>query len=134
MPLGSFGGVPSFPMFFASFMWLFVWTGVGNASTFQMIPTIVRSDMPRIMPSSDAETRLKAAEMESAAIVGFTSAIGAFGGFFIPKAFGDSLKLTGDPSTALWLFFVFYLSCLAVNWMFYARRGSLLNPAQAAQA
>jgi NNP family nitrate/nitrite transporter-like MFS transporter len=130
--VGAFGGAPSFSLFFAAFMWLFVWTGIGNASTFQMIPVIVRSDMPRLLPMADEGARLKAAEMESAAIVGFTSAIGAYGGFFIPKAFGDSLKLTGDPSTALWLFFVFYLSCVAVNWMFYARRGSLLHPAQAA--
>jgi len=67
--------------------------------------------------------------MEAAAIVGFTSAIGAYGGFFIPKAFGDSLTLTGRPEVALLVFFVFYLSCLAVNWLFYVRRGSVLHPA-----
>jgi MFS transporter, NNP family, nitrate/nitrite transporter len=131
---GYFGGGSSFTLFFAAFMWLFFWTGVGNASTFQMIPAIVRSDMPRLMAWADAETRLKASEMESAAIVGFTSAIGAFGGFFIPKAFGDSLKLTGDASTALLVFFVFYLSCVAVNWVFYARRASLLHAPQPAPA
>ena len=42
-------------------------------------------------------------------------------------AFGDSLKATGGPATALLIFFVFYLSCVAVNWAFYARRKSLLN-------
>jgi NNP family nitrate/nitrite transporter-like MFS transporter len=82
--VGGFGAAPSFPLFFASFMWLFFWTGVGNASTFQMIPAIVRADMPRLLPQADPAARLKAAEMESAAIVGFSSAIGAFGGFFIP--------------------------------------------------
>lgn len=124
---GSFGAAPSFGLFFASFMWLFFWTGVGNASTFQMIPAIVRSDMPRLMPGAEAGRLLKAAEMESAAIVGFTSAIGAFGGFFIPKAFGDSLKATGSAQTAFLLFLGFYVSCVAVNWLFYARRGSLLH-------
>jgi NNP family nitrate/nitrite transporter-like MFS transporter len=125
--VGGFGGASSFTLFFASFMWLFFWTGVGNASTFQMIPAIVRSDMPRLMPAADPAARLKAAEMEAAAIVGFTSAIGAFGGFFIPKAFGDSLKATGDPTTALLIFLAFYLSCVVVNWAFYARPSSLLH-------
>ncbi|MBX3479648.1 MAG: NarK family nitrate/nitrite MFS transporter [Caulobacter sp.] len=125
--LGAFGAAQSFGLFFGSFMWLFFWTGVGNASTFQMIPAIVRSDMPRLMPAASPEARLRAAEMEAAAIVGFTSAIGAFGGFFIPKAFGDSLKATGDPQMALFVFFVFYLSCVAVNWVFYARKSSLLR-------
>ncbi|HEY9235084.1 MULTISPECIES: NarK family nitrate/nitrite MFS transporter [Phenylobacterium] len=125
--VGAFGAARSFPIFFAGFMWLFFWTGVGNASTFQMIPAIVRCDMPRLMPQASEAVRHKAAEMEAAAIVGFTSAIGAYGGFFIPKAFGDSLKATGGPQTALWLFFAFYLSCVVMNWAFYSRKSSLLH-------
>ena len=125
--VGSFGAPSSFTLFFASFMWLFFWTGVGNASTFQMIPAIVRADMPRLLPSTPPPMRLKAAEMESAAIVGFSSAIGAFGGFFIPLAFGNSMKATGGPATALFVFLAFYLSCVAVNWAFYGRKKSLLN-------
>ena len=127
---GSFGSEPSFSFFFASFMWLFFWTGVGNASTFQMIPTIVRADMPRLMPRGTPAAILKAAEMESAAIVGFSSAIGAFGGFFIPMAFGNSMKATGGPATALLVFLAFYLSCVALNWAVYGRRTSLLNAPQ----
>jgi len=127
--VGAFGTAPSFGLFFASFMWLFAWTGIGNASTFQMIPAVVRADMPRLMPDADAPTRLKAAEMEAAAIIGFSSAIGAFGGFFIPKAFGDSLKATGGADTALYIFLAFYLSCAVVNWAFYARKGSMLHAA-----
>ena len=125
--VGSFGAPSSFTLFFASFMWLFFWTGVGNASTFQMIPAIVRADMPRLLPNTAPPMRLKAAEMESAAIVGFSSAIGAFGGFFIPLAFGNSMKATGGPATALFVFLAFYLSCVAVNWAFYGRKKSLLN-------
>jgi len=128
--VGGFGAVSSFPLFSASFMWLFFWTGVGNASTFQMIPAIVRADMPRLLPNTDGPARLKAAEMESAAIVGFSSAIGAFGGFFIPLAFGNSMKVTGGPATALFVFLAFYLSCVAVNWVFYGRRTSLLHAPQ----
>jgi len=125
--VGATGASPSFPLFFAAFLWLFFWTGVGNASTFQMIPAIVRADMPRLMPKADLVTRLKASDMEAAAIVGFSSAIGAYGGFVIPKAFGDSLKATGGPETALLIFLAFYLSCVVVNWVFYARHRSLLN-------
>ncbi|HRH20538.1 MAG TPA: nitrate/nitrite transporter, partial [Brevundimonas sp.] len=125
---GALGAEPSFPLFFASFMWLFFWTGVGNASTFQMIPALVRADMPRLMPEATAEERLKASELESAAIVGFSSAIGAYGGFFIPLAFASSMSASGDPSTALYVFLGFYLTCAAVNWLFYARKNSILNP------
>lgn len=125
--VGGFGAPTSFTLFFGSFMWLFFWTGVGNASTFQMIPAIMRADMPRLLPGAEAVVRLKAAEMESAAIVGFSSAIGAFGGFFIPLAFGNSMKATGGPGTALFVFLAFYLSCVAVNWAFYGRKTSLLH-------
>jgi len=132
--VGGLGAPSSFRLFFASFMWLFFWTGVGNASTFQMIPAIVRADMPRLLPDTDGPTRLKAAEMESAAIVGFSSAIGAFGGFFIPLAFGNSMKATGGPATALIVFLAFYLSCVAVNWAFYGRKTSLLHaPSQSSK-
>ncbi len=125
--LGSFGAEPSFVFFFASFIWLFFWTGVGNGSTFQMIPAIMRADMPRLMPIATAAVRHKASEMESAAIIGFSSAIGAYGGFLIPKAFGDSMRMTGGPQTALYAFLAFYLSCLVVNWVFYARKNSMLH-------
>ena len=127
--VGAFGAAPSFILFFASFIWLFAWTGIGNASTFQMIPAVVRADMPRLMPKAELAVRTKAAEMEAAAIIGFSSAVAAYGGFFIPKAFGDSLKATGDPATALYIFLGFYLSCAVVNWVFYARKGSMLHAA-----
>ncbi len=128
--VGAFGGAPSFQIFFASFMWLFFWTGVGNASTFQMIPAIVRASVPWLMPTADASKQLKSAEMESAAIVGFTSAFGAFGGVFIPMAFGQSMKDTGNPNTALFVFLGFYLTCAVINWAVYVRKGSLLNGAK----
>ena len=89
--------------FFAMFMILFFATGVGNASTFQMIPAIMRAEMPRLEPRHDAGRRgQQQAEMESAAIIGFTSAIAAYGAFFIPKAYGTSIALTGGPEAALW--------------------------------
>ena len=113
--------------FFAMFMLLFFATGVGNASTFQMIPAIMRTEMPRLEPGLAAPARQKQAEMESAAIIGFTSAVAAYGAFFIPKAYGSSISLTGGPEMALWGFLVFYITCIAITWGFYTRPGGLLH-------
>lgn len=113
--------------FFISFLVLFFATGVGNASTFQMIPAISAREMARLMPDADPETRRRQAEKEAAAITGFTSAIAAFGAFFIPKGFGTSITLTGGAEAALWSFMAFYVTCLAITWAVYARRGGLLH-------
>jgi NNP family nitrate/nitrite transporter-like MFS transporter len=112
--------------FFAMFLLLFFATGVGNASTFQMIPNIMRQEIARLMPDADTATRLRQAEKESAAITGFTSAIAAFGAFFIPKAYGSSIALTGGVQAALWGFLIFYVTCVLITWAFYTRRGGLL--------
>jgi NNP family nitrate/nitrite transporter-like MFS transporter len=113
--------------FFAMFMILFFATGVGNASTFQMIPAIMRAEMPRLEPQLSAADRVKQADMESAAIIGFTSAVAAYGAFFIPKSYGSSIALTGGPEAALWGFLLFYVTCVAVTWFYYTRRGGLLR-------
>ena len=51
-----------------------------------------------------------------------SGAVGALGGFVIPKAFGSSIALTGRPAGALMLFVGFYLSCIAITWWHYGRR------------
>jgi MFS transporter, NNP family, nitrate/nitrite transporter len=112
--------------FFAMFVFLFFVTGIGNASTFQMIPAIMRKEMDRLMPQADQATRLRQGEKESAAIIGFTSAIAAFGAFFIPKSYGSSIALTGGPEAALYAFLAFYISCVVLTWFVYTRRGGLL--------
>jgi MFS transporter, NNP family, nitrate/nitrite transporter len=119
--------INSWSVFFAMFLVLFFVSGVGNASTFQMIPAIMRKEMDRLMPTADAATRVRQSDKESAAIIGFTSAIAAYGAFFIPKSYGSSIALTGGPQAALWAFLVFYLSCIAITWWFYTRPGGLLR-------
>ena len=116
-----------FAGFFAGFMALFFFTGVGNASTFQMIPVIMGKEVPRLMPQLTGADRARQIAMESGGIVAFTSAIGAYGGFFIPKAYGTSIAMTGSPIGALWLFLVFYVFCLAITWVVYTRPGGLLH-------
>jgi NNP family nitrate/nitrite transporter-like MFS transporter len=113
--------------FFAMFLLLFFAAGVGNASTFQMIPNIMRQEMGRLMPGAPADQRIREAERESAAIIGFTSAIAAYGAFFIPKAYGSSIALTGTPQAALWCFLAFYAVCLLITWFIYTRRGGVLH-------
>ena len=124
----------NFAGFFAMFLLLFFASGVGNASTFQMIPAIMGREIGRLMPAAGAEERRRQSERESAAIIGFTSAIAAYGAFFIPKSYGTSIALTGGPQAALWGFFFFYLSCIAVTWWFYTRREGLLHEPEMAHA
>ena len=116
----------SFVGFFAMFLFLFFATGVGNASTFQMIPAIMRKEMDRLMPEATVADRLRQAEKESAAIIGFTSAIAAYGAFFIPKGYGTSIALTGGPQAALVVFLIYYVTCIALTWAVYTRPGGLL--------
>ncbi len=113
--------------FFAMFMVLFLATGIGNASTFQMIPVIMRKEVDRLMPELAHADRIRQADKESAAIIGFTSAVAAYGMFFIPRAYGTSIQMTGDASAALWGFMAFYVTCLALTWFVYTRRGGLLH-------
>ncbi|MEP4951838.1 MAG: hypothetical protein ABJU46_12735 [Paracoccaceae bacterium] len=122
LPLGDSTG--NFWGFFACFMALFFLTGVGNASTFQMIPSIMKQEVPRLMPNLDAGALQKQIEMESAAIIAFTSAIAAYGAFFIPKSYGTSIAMTGGPAAALWAFFGFYAVCAVICWIFYSRKSA----------
>jgi len=112
--------------FFAMFIVLFFATGVGNASTFQMIPVIMRKEIGRLLPQLDEAQQVRQSEKESAAIIGFTSAVAAYGAFFIPKSYGTSIALTGGPELALWSFLVFYATCAALTWFCYTRRSGLL--------
>ena len=124
--IGMKGSTSAFPVFFASFLFLFAASGVGNASTFQMIPAIMRKEVARLEPGLNAADLVRQSDKESAAIIGFTSAIAAYGAFFIPKSFGTSIAMTGGAQWALYLFLAFYLSCIAITWFFYTRRGGLL--------
>ncbi len=124
----------AFMGFFLSFLLLFFATGVGNASTFQMIPAIMAKDMNRLMPDSDPVARQLQSEKESASIIGFSSAIAAYGAFLIPMSYGESIRITGGPQAALWGSIIFYASCLVVTWFCYTRKGGLLYDVERARA
>lgn len=125
LPQDGQGG--NFYGFLGMFMLLFITTGVGNGSTFRMIPVIFRTLHEKAAVGKKPEVReqaLKNAGKESAAVLGFSSAMGAFGAFFIPKSFGTSMALTGGPEMAFYMFVGFYLSCIVVTWWWYARKGA----------
>lgn len=121
------GGAGNFYGFLAMFMLLFITTGIGNGSTFRMIPVIFRTIHERLTVNASAEEKelaMKGAGKESAAVLGFSSAMAAYGAFFIPKSFGTSMALTGGPQTALYAFMVFYASCIVVTWWWYSRKNA----------
>jgi len=113
--------------FFASFMVLFFATGVGNASTFQMIPTIMGRVIDQSMPNATAEAKRRETEKESAAITGFTAAIAAYAFFIIPVSFAVSKTFYGSLHAAFGGFLVFYVICLLTTWFCYIRKGAALH-------
>lgn len=125
LPWGPEGG--NFYGFLAMFMVLFMTTGIGNGSTFRMIPVIFMTERMREAEGrgpAAQEQAIKDANKEAAAVLGFSSAIGAYGGFFIPKSYGTSIAMTGGPEGALYLFIVFYATCIAMTWWYYSRKNA----------
>lgn len=125
---GNFGG------FLICFLTLFALSGVGNGSTFAQIPLVFSLFHRRIAganahPQTDAQTQTEAGK-ESAAVLGFSGAIGAFGGFLVPKSYGTSIELTGGVEAALYGFIIFYITCIAINWWYYARANAILYSQQ----
>ena len=127
-----FVDIASFPGFLAMFLVLFVTTGVGNGSTFRMIPSIFREEKLSQAKGLGEVARalaLIAAGTESAAVIGFSSAVGAIGGYLIPRGFGASIAATGGPHLALEVFLAFYIVCIAITWWFYLRKSFLARHA-----
>jgi NNP family nitrate/nitrite transporter-like MFS transporter len=128
-----FVNIKDFTGFLAMFLVLFVTTGIGNGSTYRMIPSIFREEKLReAKGSGDAGRALavKAASIESAAALGFIGAIGACGGYLIPRGFGASIGATGGPHLALAIYLAFYATCLALTWWFYLRKAPLTSGAR----
>ena len=126
--LPSANGGGSLIGFVLAFMVLFVAAGVGNGSTFRMIPIIFRTLRERtISDPRDAaalEQARREGSTEGAAALGWSSAMAAFGCAYIPIAYGTSIDLTGSPRAALLFFSLFYLTCVLGTWRWYARRGA----------
>jgi MFS transporter, NNP family, nitrate/nitrite transporter len=133
-----FVNVKDFTGFLTMFLILFVTAGIGNGSTYRMIPSIFREEnLQKAKSAGEAGrvTALKTASIESAAALGFIGAIGACGGYLIPRSFGASIAATGSTQLAFEGFLAFYVICVAVTWWFYLRKSfvssSAANLAQA---
>jgi NNP family nitrate/nitrite transporter-like MFS transporter len=98
-----------FPMFLGLFIVLFTASGIGNGSTFRTIGVIFD-------------------RQQAGPVLGWTSAIAAYGAFIAPVVIGQQIK-AGTPQTAMYGFAVFYAVCIVLNWWFYLRPGSeIRNP------
>jgi NNP family nitrate/nitrite transporter-like MFS transporter len=120
-----FVDVKNFAGFLTMFLMLFVTTGIGNGSTYRMIPAIFREEKRREAKGLGEAARavaLKAAGLEAAAALGFIGAVGACGGYLIPRGFGASIAATGSPHLALVVFLAFYATCLGLTWWYYLRK------------
>ena len=95
--------------FMILFLILFAATGIGNGSTFRTIAIVFDKE-------------------QTGPVLGWTSAIAAYGAFIIPKVFGEQMG-AGTPELALYGFAVFYTLCIVINWWFYLRPNAYVkNP------
>lgn len=116
LPVGNFWA------FLGAFLVIFVATGVGNGSTYRMIPSVFAArngvhDAHRNSGSVDTQRK-------TAAALGIISAVGAYGGFIIPQVLGLSKTSTGNYSEAIYGFVVAYLVLMSITAFFYLRRSS----------
>jgi MFS transporter, NNP family, nitrate/nitrite transporter len=93
-----------FVPFLLLFLVLFAATGIGNGSTFRTISMVFNKE-------------------QAGPVLGWTSAVAAYGAFIIPKVLGEQIKLT-TPENALYGFAVFYGACILINWWFYLRKSA----------
>jgi NNP family nitrate/nitrite transporter-like MFS transporter len=93
-----------FVPFLLLFLVLFAATGIGNGSTFRTISQVFNKE-------------------QAGPVLGWTSAIAAYGAFYIPKVFGEQIKAT-TPENALFGFAAFYGVCILINWWFYLRKNA----------
>ena len=117
-------GSPDFAVFLTSFLLLFALSGIGNGTTYRMIPAIFTAEARRTVPDRAAAGVL--ARRRAAAVIGLAGAVGAVGGFLIPLGFAASLR-GGSIETALVAFLAFYGLCLTTTWWFYLRRRMLVR-------
>jgi NNP family nitrate/nitrite transporter-like MFS transporter len=135
----------SFTLFFASFMVIFLLAGIGNGSTYRMIPAIFAALGRREAEErgTDLKETLLSYKRQTAAVIGIAGAVGAFGGFLIQVVFrqaslgvGALVKAAQTPAekaaiahahadwsvSALWVFVGAYAVFAAMTWFFYLRR------------
>ena len=102
----------SLALYLVGFIALFVFSGIGNGSTYKMIPAIFRA----LHPAAEHDARRLAG-----AVIGIAGAIGAFGGVLVNLAFRQSFLSYQSADAAYIAFIAFYALCVLVTWAVYLR-------------
>ena len=112
----------SLPLFLIGFCALFVFSGIGNGSTYKMIPAIFRAKS-QLLVDAGAEPAVsdRDARRLSGALIGIAGAIGAFGGVLVNVAFRQSFLDTKRGNAAYVAFLAFYAVCFVLTWVVYLR-------------
>ena len=97
----------SFPGFLAVFLLMFTFTGLLNGSTFRMIGVIKQFTFQTRGP-----------------VLGWTSAVAAYGAFVIPIVFKGAIESTGAPDRGLYIFVAFYAISMGILWFYYLRKNA----------
>ncbi|WP_327717404.1 NarK/NasA family nitrate transporter [Streptomyces sp. NBC_00490] len=112
----------SLPLFVTAFVILFVLTGLGNGSTFKMIPGIFQAKA--FAKGLQGDEAAAYGRRLSGASMGLIGAVGALGGVGINLAFRQSFLSNGSGTGAFVVFLVFYAACFLVTWAVYLRRSA----------
>lgn len=120
----------SLPLFLTGFIALFVFSGIGNGSTYKMIPALftAKADAKIGHGTSPGVARAEARRL-SAALIGFAGAVGAFGGVLVNLAFRQSFLSTHNGNLAYIAFLSFYGICFVVTYVAYVRPAQRTTPA-----
>lgn len=110
----------SLPLFTTAFIALFVLTGLGNGSTYKMIPGIFHAKA--LAKGLQGEEAAAYGRRLSGASMGLIGAVGALGGLGINLAFRQSFLSNGSGTGAFVVFLAFYAACFVVTWAVYLRR------------
>ncbi|MEV0962076.1 nitrate/nitrite transporter [Streptomyces sp. NPDC049910] len=110
----------SLPVFLAGFIALFILSGLGNGSTYKMIPGIFQAKA--LAGGMTGEAAEAYGRRLSGASMGLIGAVGALGGLAINLAFRQSFLTAGTGTGAFVAFLVCYAVCCAVTWAVYLRK------------
>ncbi|MEU7558172.1 nitrate/nitrite transporter [Streptomyces eurythermus] len=110
----------SLPLFVSVFVVLFVLSGLGNGSTYKMIPGIFQAKA--LARGLEGEAAVAHGRRLSGAAMGLIGAVGALGGVGINLAFRQSFLSYGSGTGAFVAFLGFYAVCFVVTWAVYLRR------------
>jgi NNP family nitrate/nitrite transporter-like MFS transporter len=112
----------SLPLFMVGFIALFVLSGIGNGSTYKMIPSIFSvKARAAIAAGEPVQSAMMRARRLSGAVIGIAGSIGAMGGLLINLAFRQSFLTTKSGVPACWAFLAFYAACVLVTYVVYLR-------------